>query len=105
MLMYVVNCVVSWIIVIVAVTAYYYIRRKTGQRWLFWPLLAAGYTFFAVTHSLILAGVSSGEPYMTVLRILGYAFVLGALAHLIVDKLAKYRQIADLAEKTRPRQG
>jgi hypothetical protein len=102
--MYIVNCTVSWFIVVLSVAAFFYVRRKTGQGWVFWPLRAVSWIMFAASHSMLLAGVSANEWYLTLLRILGYAFQVGALFNLIIEKVAKFQQVARMARRVKPGQ-
>jgi len=99
--MYIVNCSVSWFIVVLSIGAFFWVRRKTNLKWVFWPLLAVSWTMFATSHSLLLAGVSTNQWYMTVLRILGYTFQVGALFYLIIEKVAKFRQIVAMAGRVK----
>lgn len=83
--MYFVNCGFAWCLMLLCIAGYFYILRKTGKKWAFWPVFAAAWTMYGVSHSLVLSGVSASEWYMTLLRVLGYVLVLAALCTLIVD--------------------
>ena len=82
---FLVNCCFAWFTVLLAIGGYVYLWKRTGKRWAFWPVLAAGWTMYGVSHSLVLGGVAMTEWYMTLLRILGYVLVVAALCTLVVD--------------------
>ena len=82
--MYYVNVGFAWFFVMLSMGGYVYTLSKTGEKWAFWPLFAGGWTMFAVSHSLLVSGVSSNEWYMTLFRVLGYVLILVSLCPLLV---------------------
>lgn len=86
-----VNCGFAWLIVLLAVAGYFLTLRRMGQRWLFWIVLAAGWAFFAVAHTLLVAGVSAGTPYLTAIWLSSYVLVVISLALLFL-KLTSVKQ-------------
>jgi len=81
--MYFVNCGFAWCLMLLCIAGYFYILRKTGKKWAFWPIFAGAWLMYGVSHSLILSGVSASEWYMTLLRVLGYLLVVASLFSLI----------------------
>ncbi len=79
-----VNCVFAWVIVLLAITGYFYTLRQTGERWAFWVIFALGFAMFAISHSLKLAGVDPGTTPHEVVRIIGYSLVVIAVTSLIL---------------------
>jgi len=86
-----VNCGFAWLIVLLAVAGYFLTLRRMGQRWLFWIVLAVGWAFFAVAHTLLVAGVSAGTPYLTAIWLSSYVLVVISLALLFL-KLTSVKQ-------------
>ena len=86
-----VNCGFAWFIVLLAVTGYFLTLRRMGQRWLFWIVLAVGWAFFAVAHTLLVAGVSASTPYLTAIWLSSYVLVVISLALLFL-KLTSVKQ-------------
>jgi hypothetical protein len=85
---YYVNLGFSWFIVLLAIAGYFYISKETGKKWSFWPIIAAGWAMFGISHVLVVSDVSTSEWYMTLLRILGYVLVIAALCTLAVETIA-----------------
>lgn len=81
---YFVNCGFAWFIVLLAVAGYFLTLRRMGQRWLFWIVLATGWAFFAVAHTLLITGVSASIPYLTAIWLSSYVLVVASLALLFV---------------------
>ncbi len=88
---YLVNCGFAWVIVVLAVTGYFLTLRRMGERWVFWVVLAAGWTFFAVAQTLLVTGVSASAGYLTGIWLSSYVLVVTSLALLFV-KLTKVKQ-------------
>jgi len=88
---YLVNCGFAWVIVLLAVTGYFLTLRRMGERWMFWVVLAAGWTFFAVAQTLLVVGVSASAIYLTAISLSSYVLVVTSLALLFV-KLTKVKQ-------------
>jgi cytochrome c biogenesis protein ResB len=78
------NCGFAWFLTVLSMVGYFYTQRKTGERLPFWPMLASGWMMFAVSHSLLLNGVSSTQWYMMVFRVLGYVLVICAILTLML---------------------
>jgi len=81
--MYYVNVVFAWSIVGLAIAGYFKTLSITDEKWAFWPLLAAGFAMFGVSHLLLVLGEPASAWDMPPIRITGYSLVVAALATLI----------------------
>ena len=81
---YYVNCAFAWVTVVLAIIGFVYTLRQTGEKWAFWPIFGTGWAMFAISHSMKLAGVDTGTPAPTVIRIIGYSLVVIAVISLIL---------------------
>jgi len=88
---YFVNCGFAWFIVLLAVAGYFLTLIRMGERWLFWIVLAVGWTFFAVAQTLLVTGISASMPYLTAIWLSSYVLVVASLAILFVT-LTKVKQ-------------
>jgi hypothetical protein len=86
---YYVNVIFAWILMLLSIAGYFVVSRKLGEKWAFWPVFAAAWTMFGISHSLLLAGTSSDAWYIMLLRVLGYLLIVSALSVLMVVKKAK----------------
>ena len=78
------NCGFAWFLTVLSMAGYFYFVRKRGEKWAFWPMLAASWLMFALSHSLLLAApYTKDEWYMMFLRVLGYVLAIGALLSLM----------------------
>jgi len=88
---YLVNCGFAWFIVLLAIAGYFMTLRRMGQKWAFWIVLAVGWAFFAVAHTLLVSGVSASMPYLTAIWLSSYVLVVASLALLFLT-LTKVKQ-------------
>lgn len=88
---YLVNCSFAWFIVLLAVIGYFLTVRKTKEKWPFWIVLAIGWAFFALVHTLLVTGVSVGTSYLIAIWLSSYVLVIASLALLFV-RLTKLKQ-------------
>jgi len=87
----IVNCGFAWFIVLLAIAGYILTLKRMGEKWVFWVVLAAGWAFFAVAQTLVIAGVSAGVPYLIAMWLSSYVLVAMSLAILFI-KLTKIKQ-------------
>ncbi|NLE08737.1 MAG: hypothetical protein GX631_05750 [Dehalococcoidales bacterium] len=80
----IVNCGFGWILVILAVVGYYLTYKKMGEKWAFWHVLAAGWAFFALSHTLLLAGAQAGAVYIIGIWLCSYILVITAMVLLFI---------------------
>ncbi len=88
---YLVNCGFSWFLVLMAIAGYFLTLRRMREKWLFWIVLAIGWAFFAIAHTLLIAGVSAGVPYLTAIWLASYVLVMSSLVLLFI-KLTEVKQ-------------
>jgi ABC-type Co2+ transport system permease subunit len=87
--MYYVNVSFTWVLMAVSIGGYFIVSKKQGEKWAFWPIVAAAWAVFATSHTLLVAGTSTDEWYLTLLRVLGYVLMLVALSVLMVRRKGK----------------
>lgn len=88
---YLVNTGFSWIIVLLAIAGYFLTLKRMGERWVFWIILAIGWAFFALAHTLLIIGVPAGTPYLAGIWISSYLLVMASLVILFI-KLTRIKQ-------------
>ena len=88
---YLVNCGFAWLLVLLAIAGYFLTLRRMGEKWLFWIILAIGWAFFAVAHTLLITGVSAGVPYLIGIWLSSYVLVIASLVLLFI-KLTRVKQ-------------
>ena len=88
--MYYVGCGFNWLFVLLSVGGYFYILSKTKKKWAFILTFAAAWIVSGISYIFLINGVSSGEWYITLLRVIAYIFFLTTLLVLIVE-LVKLR--------------
>ena len=86
---YYVNVSFTWILTLLSIAGYFVLFRKLGEKWAFWPIFAAAWTMFGISHTLLLAGTSSDAWYIMLLRVLGYLLIVSGLLVLMIGKKAK----------------
>jgi len=89
---YWVNCGFGWFIVLLAIAGYILTLRRMGERWSFWITLAAGWAFFAVAQTLLIAGVPAGVPYLAAIWLSSFVLVIASLVMLFVKLTARLEQ-------------
>ncbi len=87
---YLVNMGFGWLIVLLSVIGYFLTQRRTGEKWLFWIVLAVGWTFFAVAETLLITGAQTGAPYLIAIWLSSYVLVIASMVILFV-KLVKVK--------------
>jgi len=86
-----VNCGFAWFIVLLAITGYFLTLRRIRERWSFWIILALGWAFFALAHTLLITGVPAGMPYLISIWLSSYVLVIASLAILFL-RLTRAKQ-------------
>ncbi len=85
-----VNMGFGWAIVVLSVIGYFLTYKRTGEKWLFWVVLAVGWGFFALSQTLMLWGATPEAPYLAAFMLSSYALVIYAMVLLFL-KLVKAR--------------
>jgi hypothetical protein len=75
----VINCTFAWSIVALAVCGYLLTLKRIGERWLFWIVLAIGWSFLAIFETLVASGVSVGNLQITTAWLISYLLVMASL--------------------------
>ena len=87
--MYYVGLGFNLLFLLISIGGYFYIMNKTGKKWSFILLFASAWTVSGLSYIFLINGVSSGEWYITLLRVITYILFLAMLLVLIRD-LVKY---------------
>ena len=85
--MYFVGCGFNWLFVLLSVGGYFYILDKTGKKWGFILIFAAAWMVSGLSYIFLINGVSSGEWYITLLRVISYILFFTMLFTLILELL------------------
>jgi len=81
---YLLNGVFAWLIVILAIAGYFITLRRLCEKWVFWVVLAIGWSFFAICHTLLIAGVSVDVAFLSALWLASYVLVMASLVLLFI---------------------
>ena len=79
-----VNTGFGWSIVILSGIGYFLTYKRTGEKWLFWVVLAIGWGFFALSQTLLLGGAKANTPVMAVLLLTSYVLVIYSMVLLFI---------------------
>jgi hypothetical protein len=90
-----INCVIVWLLVLLAITGYFVTLRKTGEKWHFWVTLATGWALLAITETLMIAGVTEGTWYVVTALWSPFVLVMASLT-LIFIKLPMLTKLVKL---------
>ena len=90
--MYYVGCVFNWIFVALTIGGYFYILSRTGKKWGFLITFTAAWVMSGLSYIFLITGVSSGEWYITLIRIITYVLFLTTIFIAIVE-LNKVKKI------------
>ena len=90
---YLLNGVFAWSIVILAIAGYFLTLRRLREKWVFWVVLAIGWSFFAICHTLLIAGVSVDVSVLSALWLSSYVLVMASLLLLFI-KLIGMKKIS-----------
>ncbi len=88
---YLVNFGFGWLIVLLAIIGYFLTLRRMGEKWLFWIILAVGWSFFAIAQTLLITGVQAGVPYLAAIWLSSYVLVITSMVLLFI-KLTRVKQ-------------
>jgi hypothetical protein len=62
----------DWFFLLLTLGGYFYILRKTGEKWVFMLIFAAMWIVMGISYVFLVNGISSDEWYITLLRTIGY---------------------------------
>jgi hypothetical protein len=81
---FLINSLLCWFIVVMAVAGYFLTLRRLGQKWMFWLILSVGWAFLAVSNSLSVLGIGRGTSYVLGIWLSSYALVVASLTLLFI---------------------
>jgi hypothetical protein len=81
---YVINSIVCWFIVLMALVGYFLTLKRTGEKWPLWVTLFTGWAFLAISNSLAAMGVSQGASYLFALWLSSFVMVVATLVLLFL---------------------
>lgn len=88
---YFVNFGFAWFLVLLAIVGYFLTLKRTGEKWIFWIILAIGWAFLAVSYTLLIAGAPADGQHLMVTWISSYVLIMASLVLLFV-KLTKVKR-------------
>jgi hypothetical protein len=94
MVLSIVNSIFAWCIVIFSIAGYFLTLRNTGERWMFWIVLASGWALFAAAHTIIWSGGQSNSAFIWALWLSSYVLIVTSIV-LIFLKLVDYKKRKD----------
>ena len=83
--MYYVGFGFDWFFMLLSIGGYFYILNKTGRKWVFMLIFAAVWMVMGLSYVFLISGASSGEWYITLIRIIGYVLFLAMILTSIVE--------------------
>ena len=83
--MYYVGLISNLVFLFLAIYGYFYILRKTKEKYLFLIFFAAAWLFSGLSYILLISGASANEWYITLIRIINYVFFLATMLSLIFE--------------------
>ena len=83
--MYIVGLVFDIIFTVMLIIAYFYLYRKTGNRFVFPILFAAAWFVSIFSYVFLIAGAPADAWYITLIRIINYILFLGTIVSLMVE--------------------
>ncbi len=89
--MYYVGFGFNWLFMLLSIGGYFYILSKTGRKWVFMLIYAAVWMVMGTSYVFLVNGVSAGEWYITLIRVIGYVLFVAMILTSIVEltKLGK----------------
>ena len=73
------NCVITWSIVALAIGGYFLTLRRIGEKWPFWIILAISWAFLALFETLLASGISMGSLQTTTVWLVSYLLIMASL--------------------------
>ena len=95
---YFVNFGFAWLLVLLAIVGYFLTLKRTGEKWIFWIILATGWALLATSYTLLIAGVPAGMGYLIAIWISSYVLVMASLILLFI-KLTKVGETSQSTER------
>ena len=95
----IINCSFAWLIVLLSIAGYVLTVKRMGQGWLFWVVLATGWTLLAIAQTLLLAQPDINRSLVAVLSVMSYVLMVCSLV-LIFLKLATLKQASGAGKES-----
>lgn len=83
--MYFVGGAFNLVFLILCVIGYYYVARKTNNKFIFWLLFAGAWLVSCISYIFLIFGASSGVWYMTFIRVVSYILFLSTIFSMFVE--------------------
>jgi len=74
-----VNSGFGWLLTLLAIIGYILTLKKTGERWLFWIVMATGWALFAVDQTLLITGQFNNLTFLMTLGLSSWILVITSL--------------------------
>ena len=94
MVLSIVNSIFAWSIVVFCIVGYFLTIKKTGERWVFWVVLASGWCLFAIAQTIVWAGGNGNTPFIWALWLSSYVLIVCSIV-LIFLKFVDQRKRED----------
>lgn len=91
MVLSIVNSIFAWCIVIFSIAGYFLTIKKIGERWMFWIVLASGWSLFAAAQTIIWSGGQNDSVFIWALWVSSYILIVTSIV-LIFLKLVDYKK-------------
>jgi hypothetical protein len=90
-----VNSGFTWLIVAMSIVGYGVTLKRIGQKWSLWIVLATGWTFLAITNTLLAVGIPIGKTETNALWLSSFVLVMASLLMLFLKlvQMSKSRHI------------
>ena len=75
----------TWLFVLLILGGYFYLRSKTGKKWVFLVLFASAWGVMGISYILFVSGVSAGEWSITLIRTIGYLLFISTILTAIAE--------------------
>jgi hypothetical protein len=83
--MYFVGGVFNLVFLTLSIIGYYYIARKTGNKFTFWLLFASAWLVSCISYIFLIFGIPSGVWYITLIRIVTYLLFLATIISMFLE--------------------
>jgi hypothetical protein len=92
---YLINSVLCWVIVLIAIAGYFITLKRIGQKWPFWALLSVGWALIATSNTFVLFRIGQGTFLLLAIWLSSYVLVFASLVLLFV----KFIQMSRIKNK------
>lgn len=75
----------TWLFVVLTVAGYFYLRSKTGKKWIFMALWASAWGVMGISYIFLVCGEASGDCTVTAIRTVGYLLFTSTIIMAIAE--------------------